>query len=317
MNKINSLEKILIGGIEQWVLIRGSDDSKPVLLFVQAGPGFPIIPEANAMENKLKLENHFVVIYWDQRGCGKSFNKNIPPASINLDQLVFDTNELVDKLKERLGVQKIFIVGFSIGATIAMKAVTLRPENYRLFVAVGIDVKMDEAEMSAYSFALKEANARKKVKAIKELEKIGKPPHTEHKKFQVRVKWVTNFGGVYINETYDSILRTTLKNMFFTREYSLLDIVRTVRGMNFSQKKILSELSSLNMLENEHQIDVPVIFIQGTHDMVAPLKLSEKLFLKIIASGGKQFIRFDNSAHMPHYEESEKFRNVILDAIKN
>ena len=43
---IDTLAGIQLGGITQWIRIRGSDASNPVLLLMQQGPGFPMINEA-------------------------------------------------------------------------------------------------------------------------------------------------------------------------------------------------------------------------------------------------------------------------------
>src|SRR5437588_6959273 len=84
---ISRLEKIRLGGTEQWIRIQGKDTSNPVLLLIQQGPGLPMLNEA-ADGNKLwHLEDDFVVVYWDQRACGKSFSTAIPPESMTLDQL--------------------------------------------------------------------------------------------------------------------------------------------------------------------------------------------------------------------------------------
>jgi pimeloyl-ACP methyl ester carboxylesterase len=72
--KVDSLEPLDIGGTKQWVLLRGANRHNPVLLVVQAGPGFPMIHEARAFERELHLERDFIVAYWDQRGTGKSFD---------------------------------------------------------------------------------------------------------------------------------------------------------------------------------------------------------------------------------------------------
>ncbi|MFA6979636.1 MAG: alpha/beta fold hydrolase [Ignavibacteriaceae bacterium] len=317
IDKINSLRKIKIGGIDQWILIRGNDSSKPLLLLVQAGPGFPLIHEADYFEKKLHLENHFVCVYWDQRGCGKSYSKNIPPDSLTLKQMVADTNELAAYLKQQFNVGKIFIVGFSLGGTIAVLSAFQIPENYQSVFVVGIDVKMDEAEHYAYDFAMQEAYKRNNRKAIKELMQIGSPPHTEEKQFLNRVKWITNFGGINRSESYNSIMMSTIKNMLFSPEYNLRDVLRTIQGMTFSQMHLLPRLAQLDLFKEISQMFVPVYFLQGTHDVASPYQTVYSFYEKLDARKGKQFITFNNSAHMPHYEEPDKFLNVLIEAMKN
>src|SRR5690625_4587005 len=62
-----------IGGIQQWITIRGDNPNNPILLFVQGGPGSPY-----SMFNPLISfsEEHFTIVLWDQRGAGKTFSKN-------------------------------------------------------------------------------------------------------------------------------------------------------------------------------------------------------------------------------------------------
>jgi hypothetical protein len=56
----------------QWIRIRGANASNPVLFLIQQGPGLPMINEVRRFEHLLGLEQDFTVIYWDQRGCGRS-----------------------------------------------------------------------------------------------------------------------------------------------------------------------------------------------------------------------------------------------------
>ena len=316
-NKINSFRKIKIGGIDQWILIRGTDNLKPLLLIVQAGPGFPLIHEADYFEKKLNLENHFVCIYWDQRGCGKSYSKNISPDSLTLKQMVADTNDVTAYLKQQFNTDKIFIVGFSLGGTIAALSAYQIPENYHAVFVVGIDVKMDEAEHYAYNFALQEAYKRNNQKAIKELLKIGAPPHTSEKEFLMRVKWITNFGGINRNETYNSILMSTIKNLLFSPEYNLRDIIRTIQGMTFTQKHLLPRLAQLDLFKEISQMQTPIYFLQGVYDAASPYQTVYNFYEKLNAPKVKQFITFEDSAHMPHYEEPEKFLTLLIETMKN
>jgi pimeloyl-ACP methyl ester carboxylesterase len=99
-HSINRLESICLGGTEQWIRIRGKDTSNPVLLLIQQGPGLPMVNEAADDNKQWHLENDFVVVYWDQRACGKSFSAAIPSQSMTVEQLITDA-QLVDRPRPR------------------------------------------------------------------------------------------------------------------------------------------------------------------------------------------------------------------------
>src|SRR6266446_2159011 len=87
---IESLEKVRLGGIDQWIQIRGHNRSHPVMLFLHSGPGFPEMPFSHV---NAALEENFVVVHWDQRGAGKSYSSDIPVSSMNIEQFISDTRE--------------------------------------------------------------------------------------------------------------------------------------------------------------------------------------------------------------------------------
>ena len=88
LNGISSLEEISLGGIKQWIFIRGLDQNNPLLLFLHGGPGVPLFGISSSRKNDKELIKHFTVVHWDQRGSGKSFNNKIPVNSMTLDRLL-------------------------------------------------------------------------------------------------------------------------------------------------------------------------------------------------------------------------------------
>src|SRR5512146_3172668 len=66
-NSIALLERIRIGDVDQYILIRGNDSSLPVLLFLHGGPGMPAMYLAHAFQRE--LEKSFVVVQWDRRAA--------------------------------------------------------------------------------------------------------------------------------------------------------------------------------------------------------------------------------------------------------
>lgn len=309
---ISRLESIHLGGTEQWIRIRGKDTSNPVLLLIQQGPGLPMLNEAADDNKQWHLEDDFVVVYWDQRACGKSFSRAIPPQSMTVEQLIADTHELIQALTQRFNVAHLYVAGFSLGGTIAALVASRHPELVRAVICVDLDVQFDVAERVAYDFALQQATRLGNKRALRELRRIGLPPHLESKTFSTRVKWVTNFGGVNRQKTYTRLLLKTLRQLVLSRDYTLSDVIGTLRGMCFAQDQLLPDLANLDLFQMLPRLDIPVFLLQGRHDYVAPASSVEQYYQTLHAPKGKQLIWFDESAHMPQYEEPGKFRETLL-----
>jgi proline iminopeptidase len=68
---VTRLEAVEIGGIKQWISIRGTDRKNPVLLYVHGGPGYVSMPMSWWFGRG--WEEYFTVVHWDQRGAGKTY----------------------------------------------------------------------------------------------------------------------------------------------------------------------------------------------------------------------------------------------------
>lgn len=118
---IATLEPVPIGGMEQWLLIRGRHSANPVLLWLHGGPGaseMPVVPHYNRA-----LEEEFVVVHWDQRGAGKSNPRDFDESTMTFERFVQDAHELTRHLKRRFGKKKIYLLGHSWGSHLGLVAV--------------------------------------------------------------------------------------------------------------------------------------------------------------------------------------------------
>lgn len=312
---VNHLEKLSIKGSEQWVLVRGYSQNTPLLIHAQAGPGLPIIPEARVLGRMLKLEQHFLVAYWDQRGCGKSYSKKTDPETISLEQLSEDLIALTKQLLSKYQKGKAVVVGYSVGATLGLIAATKAPEIFdRLFLA-GMDIDISTANRYAFEFVKSKAKQLNKNKLYKEAVVLSKTPVTNAQSFQKRARLLTDLGGIRRNTSYNKLLVSSILNMISCKEYSLSDIPKTIKGMEFCQNALLEEMDTLNLFEKVEGVGIPVCFIQGTFDGIAPYQTAQKYF-EFLDAKEKTFIEFDSSAHMPHYDEPEKFTRIIIEFSK-
>jgi pimeloyl-ACP methyl ester carboxylesterase len=311
--KIDTLERVQLGGITQWIRVRGTDATNPVLLLMQQGPGLPIINDARRLERLLGLEEAFTVIYWDQRGTGlssPSLRKNLNRFEISVTRMVDDTVTLLELLRDRFG-GKTFVAGFSFGATFAAYAAVQRPELVAALVAAGMDIDIPAAENNAYAFAVDAARQRGNRRAIRQLEAIGPPPHTTRKQFTTRARWAANFGGVTTNANFNSLLRELVLSLVRSPDYSPAEVIRTLRGMSASQAALLPQLATTDLVRTMPRLDVPLVMAQGRLDQVAPGEAAQR-FHDSLTAPSKQLVWFESSAHTPHLEEPAKYRDLLM-----
>jgi pimeloyl-ACP methyl ester carboxylesterase len=308
------LEEIHINNSSQWVLVRGKNIDAPLLIHVQHGPGLPMISEANEIEKKLHLENNFLVAYWDQRGCGKSFSKNISPETINLSQMAEDIISCTKYLLKKYNKDQAIIIGYSIGATTSLMAAAKDAGIFRAIFAVGIDVDVPYANQYALDFAMDKAVARNDKKLVQKIIDLKSQPIIETKKFQQRAEILTNLGGIKTGTSYNKLLLNTIKNILSSRFYGIGGLVKTMKGMEFCQNALLPEVNKLNLFQRVTKVSVPVHFIQGSLDAIAPTARGRAYYEQLQAVN-KSFTAFEMSAHTPQYEEPEKFSNLIRSAL--
>lgn len=308
--QLDALEAVRLGDTTQWIRVRGSDPSNPVLLLIQQGPGLPMINEVRRFEHLLALEQDFTVVYWDQRGCGRSLRSRGDQERITLDLMVDDTVSLLERLRDRFG-RAAHVAGFSMGATIGARAAACRPDLVTTLVAVSLDVDGVAAASNAYDFALGTARRRGHTRAIRQLEAIGPPPHLTSKQFGTRARWASEFGGVSANETYGSIGRGLLASLLRSPDYTGWDIVRTFRGITNTPADLLAELADLDLVRALPRLDVPVVVAQGRQDQVAPGDAAQRYF-DVLEAPSKRFVWFEQSAHTPQLDEPGKFRELLM-----
>ena len=306
----DSLEAVELGDTTQWIRVRGTDAANPVLLLIQQGPGLPMLNEVRRFERLLGLEDHFTVVYWDQRGCGRSLRTADMQTAHPLRHMVDDTVSLLEIVKGRFGM-KSYVAGFSLGGTVGAYAAAERPDLVETLVAVGMDIDGVAAANGAYRFALDSAHRLSNKRAIRRLEAIGPPPHLDVKQFGTRVRWASNFGGVTHDQSYGAVVRSLLSSLVRSSDYSAGDVLRTLSGITATQARLLPEMAELDLERSVPHLDVPLVLVQGRLDKVAPCDAAQRYFDSVEAPS-KELVWFEESAHTPQLEEPKKFRDLLI-----
>jgi pimeloyl-ACP methyl ester carboxylesterase len=188
---IESLEAVELGGVRQWILIRGEDRTKPVLLWLHGGPGSPTMPMAHRYDREL-LE-HFVVVHWDQRGAGKSFDPALRPEDLTPERYIEDTHQLIQHLQGRLGAERVYLVGHSWGTLVGVEVVRRYPELVRAYVGMGQVLGIESFRMG-YAELMEQAHAAGDADALRDLEALGPPPWSTYEQLATFGSYNTRFG---------------------------------------------------------------------------------------------------------------------------
>lgn len=172
---INEAGYVRLGGIDQWVQIRGRDRDNPVLLCVHGGPGGTWLPVTRLF---LPWEKEFTVVLWDQRGAGKTLKTTGPSvaATMTVERMTQDGIELAEHLRTRLGKQKIILLGHSFGSVLGVRMAKLRPDIFSAFIGTGQVSDLPRSTAGEYLRIQERAQAAHDAETLRALAQIGPPP---------------------------------------------------------------------------------------------------------------------------------------------
>lgn len=307
-DSIAEIRYLRLGGVDQWVMIRGASIANPPLILLHGGPG---LSETGLFRHfNADLEKRFTVVYWDQRGAGKSFDPEIPKSSMTVDQFVADLDELVDAVRKRLGKRKVTLLGHSWGSGLGVLYAARFPHEVAAYVGTGQYGDAAAAEAASYAIALGHARRVRNRKAEKELLAIGPPPYSAAALWTERM-WLQRLEG-------QLSLRTLWKLrgvLIGTSESSLLELPATYRAFRWSLEAMWAEASALNLRELAPALAVPVFFFLGRHDHWVPPETTVPYFEELVAPS-KQLVWFEASGHEPFVDEPAKFNAAMVDLVR-
>lgn len=304
-NSISTLEQVEINGTDHEMMIRGTDKENPVIIFVHGGPGCSEIPYAEQYQDV--LETNFTVVNYDQRASGKSYHFFEDYSNLSSDLLVEDLLAMTDYISERLGKEKVILIGHSYGTYIGMQAANKAPEKYEAYIGIGQMADTRGSEMDSLNYVMTQAENAGNIDDVLELKKVTESIHNGDT-FTPR-NYVMKYGGssrLIDNPDGDNV------SMLFSSAYNLLDVIRYNYGLSFSQNTLLKDILNNPLPDLATKLNVPTYFIMGKYDYMTSANAAKKYFDKIDADQ-KEFITYEQSAHYPQFEEKEKFNEWMSD----
>jgi proline iminopeptidase len=310
-NGVERLEKVRIGGIDQWVSIRGTGRRNPVLIVLHGGPGYVSMPMSWWFGRG--WEEYFTVVHWDQRAAGKTHLLTDPATvapTLTLERMVADAEELIAWVRKDLGKQKVFVLGHSFGSYAGVEIAQRHPEWLHAYIAVCQLADGPEGERRGWRFALDAARRAGNAEAVRELEALA-PYAAPGKRLTIediyaQRKWVEYYGGTMAYRK-DTVAESDLAKL--SPDYTDEESRRVWEGNKFATPILLPQILSRNL--GVKKLDCPLILFEGRHDTNVSAEVAAEWFAKTTAPE-KQIVWFEHSAHLPMTEEPGKFLVSLL-----
>lgn len=303
---VAELVTLPVGGHKQSMLLRGHDQNAPVLLFLEGGPGGTAIGAMRASGHR--LEEDFVLAVWDQRGTGKSLSALEPTETLTVEQMISDTLEVTDYLRERFGQERIYLVGSSWGSTLGVLATQRAPEKYHAFIGTGQMVDQQETDRRMYAETLAWARRTGNEDFAGRLQENGPPPYEDMLAYPDALSTNPEYRDFPHGEDYNPA--SAYPASLFAPEYTLIEQVRAMGGIIDTFSVLYPQLQDINFRRDVPRLAVPVFIVLGEYESPGRSDLAVEWFEQLEAPT-KELVVFPHSGHTPHLDEPSRFHEFM------
>ncbi|MBW8882841.1 MAG: alpha/beta hydrolase, partial [Asticcacaulis sp.] len=289
---------VRIGGIEQWVRIKGSSCANPIVVIVHGGPGNP---STTFGDNVYRAwEQEFTIVQWDQRGAGKTYGRNPPKEDdpLVVEQLRDDGIAVARYATQRLGKRKSILMGGSWGSVLGVYMAKSNPELFCGYISSSQVVGNAVAQRGSYDATLALARAAKDEDSIAKLEALGPPPWTSPR----------NPGIVRrVMRKYEAMSTEPAPKWWWTPapEYSSpKDEADYTAGEDYSWLQFVGLkgkgiASTIDMVKLGPRFELPFYMVQGEQDLLTMPEPSKRYF-DFIEAPHKEFVMVPRTGHDPN-----------------
>ncbi|MBE2281671.1 MAG: alpha/beta hydrolase, partial [Ignavibacteriaceae bacterium] len=302
-NSISEKVFLEINGSLQGLFIKGENSNNPVILYLHGG-----MPDYFLTEKyPTYLDKNFVMVWWEQRGCGISFNSNQADSNVTLEQLTDDAITLTKYLMNRFNKDKIYLMGHSGGTFLAIHVVDKAPELYHAYIGVAQITDQRESEKLAIQFMLSKSEEINEKKTVEILERVSDFDKGDLPEEYIKIRDIVmhKLGIGTMREMRNLVTDLVLPSLLF-REYTIPEKYNLWAGKSKSGiSQNWNRIFNTNLRESKTVFKVPVYFFHGIYDYTCSYNLAKEYF-KLIEAPVKGFYTFSESAHSPLFEEPEK-----------
>ena len=276
-----------LNGIRQFVRIKGKDVSRPLLLFLHGGPGGSLMQKFDKMSGK--LQQHFVVVHWDQRETGETLRLNKTTQPLTLQLFYDDTHDLVDSLLKRFKQARLYLVGYSWGSGLGFYIADKYPELLYAFIPVSPVINPLQSDSISLAM-LKEQmgkNARQELASVK-------IPFQNGEQLYYHRKWLLKHEG-------QKFVSISFRKSF-------------VEAWAATWFDVWSRSNNVNLFQSLPAIKCPVYFFAGKKDYNTNSSITTEYFNKVVGPKKDLFL-FRDAGHGVPETHADEFQDIIIKII--
>ena len=308
-----------IGGIEQWLVIEGSDCANPVVLFVHGGPGNPLSPYFEEFYGAWK--STFTIATWDQRLSGRTYGRNEPVTEVteerlvatrlSIDLLVADGIEVAEYLRKRLGKRTIILTGSSWGSVLGVHMAHERPELFAAYV--GVSQLVNERDNLAASFAatLEAAQRRNDEAALATLKEIGPPPWINPRNFGRMRRVIRKYEGEVSSPGPAFQPAAEYASEAERAAYDAGEEISFIKYVGLKGDGMAARVD-LPALGPEYAL--PMYFVQGEEDLLTRASVTRS-FVDSLRAPRKKLVMVPRAGHDPNFAMIQAHFRLLKDEV--
>lgn len=315
---INVSEYVKIGGVKQFLRIRGKDLSRPLLIFLHGGPALPVRGMDGAFMRR--LESEFICVQWDQRGSGRSEG-----TGEDLQTLLCDLDEVVNFALRLTGKQKARIAGHCWGSVIGLKYAALHPEKIEGYIGICQFVSGRRSYSRIKKIAVEAAAAKGNFSDAAEINKRFSGLLSARNTCEMSVDDWTKIHFLYEKycgydggkSNFSLIFGALCSPDFSSSDFLYLLSWANVKGSMKTHRKIMDEcIYNVDFLADPPKLRVPVRFIEAGRDAVTDSGLALSLLARINAADKRAYL-VKKCGHNAMFDSPRLLARAVINAARD
>ena len=299
-------EYVSINGISQYFL-HIPNTGKEVVIMLHGGPG---LANSYAAYYQQPYADFCNVVYYDQRGAGKTQLKNkVSSDSLSLDVLIEDLRQTIEYVKQKYTTDSVFLLGHSWGTMLGTLYIIKYPQTVAGYIGYGQVVATATQDRRYYEYvkaAVLKSGNHEDITALKGVSDAF--PNVAREEYFKEYSILSGVGYKYDFMAHD-VFEIYCESPIWTPEDEA-----QAEGIEEFNEKLYEEVLSGYDIRAIKEYHVPVYYILGRHDEMTPSAMAAEYF-ETIQAPKKGLYWIEDAGHLMDTDNPSAFFGVVKEIV--